>query len=75
MEKDIVDGKVGELAAYDIEFKGGHLVAKLNAALSPVSAEIKVQINADALIDAIEKAIPGDWDKMPLATLKGILKS
>ena len=29
MEKDIVDGQIGEIGSYDVEFKEGKLVAKI----------------------------------------------
>lgn len=63
MEKDIIDGQIGEIGAYDLEFKGGKLVGKVNAA-HPVgiNASMEVSLDAKLVFAAIKKAIPGNVD-------------
>jgi hypothetical protein len=64
MEKDILDGKLGQLGSYDLEFKGGKLVFKLEAAHAPVgvSGGFFVQVGAKAVFEALKRAIPGQID-------------
>lgn len=73
MEMDIAEGKIGEVGAYDVEFKGGKLVAKASAAGGPVEAEAVVKIDAGKVIDAIAVAIPGKVDDAVLALMKQAL--
>lgn len=79
MEKDIVDGKIGEVGAYDVEFKGGKLVAKADLSVSEpipgveVKAGVSISISAESVIDAIAKAVPGQIDDVLLGLLKGAL--
>ena len=75
MEKDIVDGKVGELGAYDVEFKGGKLVARLEAGKSGLKAAVLLEVEADVVIDALKAAIPGQIDDAVLEILKVALKA
>lgn len=76
MEKDIVDGKIGEVGAYDLEFKEGALKFTLLLA-SPfgVEGELNVKVKADAVMDAIAKAIPGQVDDAVLGLIKSALKA
>lgn len=70
VEKEIVEGKIGTLGEYDVEFKDGKLVA-LVAIGAPVAGgivEIGGNVNlsvsakplADKLLDLAAKLIPGD---------------
>lgn len=70
MEADIVEGKLGEVGGYDLEFKGGKLTfeIKLN-----VGVGVKAEVGAEAVIDAIAKAIPGQIDDAILGVLKAAL--
>ena len=72
MEKDLIEGQLGQIGTYDIEFKDGALCAKL---VSPVGVEIEVKIQADAILDALAKAIPGKIDDAVLGLVKTALKS
>jgi len=78
MEKDIVDGKIGEVGAYDVEFKGGKLVAKADAAAVPgglvsVKAAVSVEIDAKAVFAAIKAKIPGNVDDAILGVVEAAL--
>lgn len=75
MEKDIIDGKIGSVGGYDLEFKGGKLMFKVNVAWNGLAAEIGVGVDADGVIDAIAKAIPGQIDDQVLALVKAALKA
>jgi len=75
MEKDIVDGKIGAVGAYDVEFKEGKLVAKLDVEKVGVGASVAVFIKAEAVLEAIKKAIPGQIDDAVLNILEGVLKA
>lgn len=67
---DILDGKIGEVGSYDLEFKGGKLVAKVQAGAHGISGGAFVEVSSDAVIDAIKKAIPGKVDDFVLEGLK-----
>lgn len=75
MEKDIVDGKIGEVGSYDLEFKGGKLSFKLNVSKPElgVGGGVFVEVGAAAVIDAIAAAIPGKVDDAILGVLKAAL--
>lgn len=70
MEHDIVDGKIGEVGAYDVEFKGGELVASISAGKFGLTAELSVKIGAEAVLEAIKKAIPGEIDDKVIDVIK-----
>lgn len=80
MEKDIVEGKIGSVGEYDVEFKGGKLVAKagVTAPEGLGTAGMFVEIPAGPVIDkafaVAEKAIPGTIDDAILEMVKGFIK-
>lgn len=73
MDIDIFDGKLGEVGSYDVEFKGGKLLAKVDVATGPFSAGVLMSIDANKVVDAIEKAIPGQIDDAVLEVLRKFL--
>lgn len=75
MEKDIVEGKIGEVGAYDLEFKGGKLVLKVNAAKADVgvTAGLHIEVSANVVLDAIAAKIPGKIDDAFLNIIKTAL--
>lgn len=75
MEKDILDGKLGEIGAYDLEFKGGKLLFKVSAAHSGFSASMEAAMDADAVLDLLAKKIPGQIDDALLNLMKAALKA
>lgn len=79
LDKDIVDGKLGNMGAFDVEFKGGYLVGKVEvkapiAGVVDVSGVVEVRVGAEAVIEAIKKAIPGKVDDAILDVVKAALK-
>jgi hypothetical protein len=74
MEADIVDGKIGSMGAYDVEFKGGKLQAKLVFSHPVGEATVNIAIGSDAVIEALKAAIPGKVDDAILEVLKSALK-
>lgn len=76
MEKDLAGGNLGNVGKWDLDFKGGMLVAKLEANVGGVvNAGLVVEIGADAVLDAIAKAIPGSIDNAVIEVIKGALKA
>lgn len=75
MEKDILDGKIGEVGAYDLEFKSGKLSFKVGVSVKGATASVAVELEADALLDAIAAKIPGQIDDAVLGLLKAALKA
>lgn len=78
MENELVKGNIGSVGSYDLEFKGGKLLGTVSVAHDAtdgvgVSASLTVSLDANKVIDAIEKAIPGDLDKIPLELLRKAL--
>ncbi len=74
MEADIVEGQIGSMGKYDVEFKAGKLVAKADASFSVGLAKIEISIDSDAIIDALAAAIPGKVDDAILNVVKSALK-
>jgi len=76
MEKAIVDGNIGTVGNYKLEFKGGKLRAEAGAkAEFGLSGGGSVEIDSDVVIDAINKAIPGTIDDAFGSVLKAALKN
>lgn len=75
MEKEIVAGNLGSIANYDVEFKGGKLIAKLDAEKAEygIKAGVFFEAGAEAVIDAIARAIPGTIDDVLLGIVKTAL--
>lgn len=74
MDKDLVQGPVGNVGHYDVAIKAGVVVVSLSAAVSPVSAELKVSLSTDELLDKVAAAIPGQVDDAVIALIKVALK-
>lgn len=76
---DIVDGKLGEVGAYDVEFKDGYLsakaqvLAKVASGIVEIVGELEVRVGAEAVIEALKKAIPGEIDDAILDGAKKLL--
>ncbi len=73
MEADIVNGPIGPEAKYDIAFKGGQLVVELDYQGKLLGAGVSIKLDANAVISAIEVAIPGKLDDAVLELLRGLL--
>lgn len=74
MEGEIVGGSIESVGHYDVEFKGGKLMAKIDAEKSGVSGGAYVAIDADIVLDALAKAIPGTLDDAIIGIAKAALK-
>lgn len=66
MEKDIAEGKIGEVGAYDFEFKEGKLRLKVELSKDSefvnAKADLTINVPARPLLEALKRAIPGVWD-------------
>lgn len=75
MDLDIVEGAIGNVGKYDIEFRGGNLVVEVTAKVAVGDAGLLVKVDSGSLIDAIKKAIPGVVDDAILEVIKAALKN
>lgn len=75
MDLEIVEGKIGEVGAYDVELKAGKLTAKIGITgpAGAVSGEMVVSIDGALLLDKIKAEIPGEVDDAFINILKGVL--
>jgi hypothetical protein len=74
MEADLVQGPIGSVGKYDVEFKDGKLIASIDASpTAGVSAGVKVEVDAAVVLDALAKAIPGTIDDALLGIVKAAL--
>ena len=73
MEADILDGKIGEAGAYDVEFKGGKLLAKVDVGSGPFTGKVELAIDAGKVMDELKKAIPGQIDDAVIDLIKAAL--
>ena len=73
---DIAQGQLGPEAKYAFKFEGGKLVATVGYVGAELGVDLSVKYNAvaviDALIDAVEQAVPGDQSALA-AMLKGVV--
>lgn len=74
MEKDIVDGKIGAVGSYDVEFKSGKLQLKVGVEHSGLGADVALWADADKVLDALAKAIPGVLDDAVIEVAKKAIK-
>ena len=70
MEKEIAQGSIGSVGKYEVEFKEGKLVARMEAAGGPLEAGIVIKLDAGKVFDAIADAIPGKYDDVALGMIK-----
>lgn len=77
MEADILDGKIGAVGGYDLEFKEGKLTFVVDVAAPGglVSGKLGLGLDAGAVLDAIAKAIPGTIDDAIISVAKAALLS
>jgi hypothetical protein len=65
---EIMQGNIGPEAKYSFKFEGGKLIAVAGYEGAELGMDLSVKYNAmaiiDALIEAVEKAIPGDQSAM-----------
>lgn len=59
----MVEGNIGTVGNYDLEFKDGSIVGVVKIAQTPtagvsVSADVNISISAKAVLEAIKRAIP-----------------
>lgn len=71
MEKDLLDGKLGEVGTYELDLVNGMLVVKGGTNPSDIGyAKAEVGVNAlagvKAVVKKIEDAIPGEYDNLVL---------
>ena len=62
MEKDIVDGSIGQVGHYDVEFKDNKLTGMVDFASNGVSGKLAISIDAIVIADALKKKISGTVD-------------
>lgn len=71
---DIAQGQAGEVK-YSVKFEGGKLVVEAAYDGQLADAALKVSVGSDEVINAIEKAIPGQIDDKLLELVKIALKA
>lgn len=62
MEADILDGSIGKLGKYDLEFKGGKLCVEVDYSGGIVDAGVVLKLDAKLVFEALKKLIPGQID-------------
>lgn len=72
---DIVEGPIGTVGKYDVEFKEGALVVEIDANVAIGTAGLVVKIDAGKVMDAIKNAIPGKVDDAIIDVIKAALLS
>lgn len=78
MAPELANGKVGEVASYDLKLENGDLIATGSASVKVEgievgSASIVLKIEGAAVLDVIAKAIPGTLDDAILGIAKAAL--
>lgn len=72
---DIVEGNIGSVGKYDVEFKEGKLVCEVSAQVGFADAGFVLKIGAEQVLDALKKAIPGDYDDVIIDMAKKLIAS
>lgn len=76
MEIDIIDGQIGSVGSYDVEFKEGKLKGfiKVNSPVG-INGSLGIEFEAAIIIEALKKAIPGQVDDAIFDVIKKALES
>lgn len=61
-KKEIVEGNIGTVGKYDLEFKDGCLCLEVSADYPYGATGVVQKIKARPVLDALKKAIPGVFD-------------
>ena len=72
---EIVKGSLGPEAGYEVKFEGGKFVVGINYAGAELGGGLNIALDIDMVINAIEKAIPGQIDDAVLNLVKAALKA
>lgn len=77
-EKKLVEGSIGTVGAYDVDFKAGKLAFKVRVGTETsqglaIAADLIISVDAGKVIDAIELAVPGELDNAILEVLRKVL--
>ena len=73
MDIDIASGNLGTVGSYKVFFHQGKLVAQLQAAEAPFDGNLQLNIDANLVLDAIAKAVPGKIDDLLISMIKAEL--
>ena len=67
--------KESVLSGVDFDFKieNGNLLLTLSHDGSDAGVKLQLNVHSDKLLDKLESAIPGDWDKGIIAILKAAI--
>lgn len=70
---DMVQGKIGTVGDYDIQFVEGKLVITAKANYGVGSTSVVQSLDAGAVLDALAKAIPGTIDDSIIGVIKAAI--
>lgn len=73
VEADIIEGNVGTVGKYDVDFKEGKLQVQVTVAQPFGEAGLVVKVDAGYVLDALAKAIPGVIDDAFINVVKAAL--
>jgi hypothetical protein len=74
MEKQLAEGKIGEVGQYDLDFTAeGNLRIQVSASHGLGSAGIVLELKGEAVLDALAAAIPGKVDDAVIGLMKAAL--
>lgn len=57
--KELMEGAIGSIGHYDVEFKDGKLVAQASASAEGIDAQMSMSISGKSILDGIAKKIGG----------------
>jgi hypothetical protein len=75
MEKKIVEGQLGKEAVYKVEFKEGKLCAEVLYDSPMFDAGVVLKLDAETVLEALKKAIPGAIDDVVIDSAKKLIKA
>jgi hypothetical protein len=73
VEGEIAQGPVGQVGSYNVEFKGGYLIASLNADVGLAQGSTLIRVDAGKVLDAIAAATSNKVDDAIIGVLKAVL--
>lgn len=76
MEKDLVEGNIGDKGKYELKIEGMKLVAQADVLAGPLSGKLDVALDVEPVLDLLaakaKELIPGDG--LPEMGIDGLMK-
>lgn len=75
MDKDLVHGQIGDVAKYDLSWKGSLVHAEIAATFGKSAGGMFMDLDPIDLLDFLKKTIPGPTDDLVINAIEAIIRA